>query len=61
MRLLDFIIPAVLAGLVTADAVNDLEKKGRPALDAVMAKSTTCSKAKLEVRREWYVTIRTTR
>lgn len=42
-----------LAGLAAADAVSDLEAKGRPALDATMAKSTTCSKDKLQVRREW--------
>jgi len=50
MRLLS-LLP--LVGLVAADAVNDLEAQGRPALDAVMEKSTTCSKDKLQVRREW--------
>jgi hypothetical protein len=47
-----------LAGLVAADAVSDLEAKGRPALDAAMAKSKTCSKDKLQVRREWYDVMR---
>ncbi|CAI4215531.1 unnamed protein product [Parascedosporium putredinis] len=42
-----------LTGLVAADAVNDLETKGRAALDAVIESSTTCSKDKLKVRREW--------
>ncbi|KAI8627356.1 Di-copper centre-containing protein [Xylariaceae sp. FL1651] len=38
---------------VYADAVSDLWDKGKPALDAQLAKSTTCTKDKLLVRREW--------
>ena len=45
----------LLAGLVSADAVKDLQDKGRAALDAQLAKSTTCTKAKLQIRREWYL------
>jgi len=55
MRLFSLLTSVALAGWAAADAVNDLEAKGRPALDAAMAKSTTCSKDKLAVRREWYV------
>ena len=55
MRLIKAIASVALAGLVAGDAVNDLENKGRPALDAVIEASTTCSKDKLLVRREWYV------
>lgn len=43
----------LLTGLVSADAVADLEKKGRPSIDAQIAKSATCTKGKLQVRREW--------
>ncbi|KAH3904263.1 hypothetical protein HBI56_176760 [Parastagonospora nodorum] len=39
--------------LCAADVVSDLATKGRPAVDAAIAKSTTCTKAKLQVRREW--------
>jgi tyrosinase len=42
--------------LCAADAVSDLAAKGRPAVDAAIAKSTTCTKDKLRVRREWYET-----
>jgi tyrosinase len=45
----------LLAPLVTGDAVLDLQNKGRPAIDARIAKSATCTKEKLRVRREWYV------
>lgn len=45
----------LLAGLASGDAVQDLEVKGRPAIDARIAQSTTCTKDKLQVRREWYV------
>ena len=55
MRLLRFFSSAALAGVVAADAVKDLQDQGRPALDAVIEQSTTCSKDKLEVRREWYI------
>ncbi|KAL2169412.1 hypothetical protein VTG60DRAFT_6041 [Thermothelomyces hinnuleus] len=43
----------LLPGLVSGDAVLDLQEKGRPAIDAQLAKSTTCTKEKLQVRREW--------
>jgi len=38
---------------VYGDAVSDLWDKGKAALDAQLAKSTTCTKDKLLVRREW--------
>jgi len=47
----------LLIGLVSGDAVGDLLKKGRPGLDALVAKSKTCTKEKLEIRREWWVLI----
>jgi tyrosinase len=37
----------------SADLVSDLQNKGRPAIDAQLAKSTTCTKDKLTVRKEW--------
>ncbi|KAL2175532.1 uncharacterized protein P884DRAFT_301613 [Thermothelomyces heterothallicus CBS 202.75] len=43
----------LLPGLVSGDAVLDLQEKGRPAIDAQLAKSMTCTKEKLQVRREW--------
>ena len=49
----------VVAGLATAigtalaDPVRDLEIKGRVQLDALIAKSETCSQEKLLVRKEW--------
>jgi tyrosinase len=46
---------SLLSVLCAADAVSDLATKGRPAVDAAIAKSTTCTKDKLQVRREWYV------
>jgi tyrosinase len=42
-----------LSTLCAADAVGDLQTKGRAALDAQLAKSKTCTKEKLQVRREW--------
>lgn len=39
--------------LCAADAVSDLQTKGRTNVDAQLAKSTTCTKDKLQVRREW--------
>ncbi|PQE10613.1 hypothetical protein CJF32_00009729 [Rutstroemia sp. NJR-2017a WRK4] len=36
-----------------ADAVGDLQTKGRAALDAQLAKSTTCNSGKLMLRKEW--------
>ncbi|KAF2477543.1 Di-copper centre-containing protein [Lindgomyces ingoldianus] len=44
---------SLLSAVCTADAVKDLQDKGRAAVDAVVAKSTTCTKDKLRVRREW--------
>lgn len=55
MRLLRVVVSAAFAAVVAADAVEDLQDQGRPALDAVMEQSKTCSKDQLEVRREWYV------
>jgi tyrosinase len=46
---------SLLSVLCAADAVSDLAAKGRPAVDAAIAKSTTCTKDKLQVRREWWV------
>lgn len=43
----------MLPGLVSADAVADLEKQGRPSIDAQIAQSATCTQEKLQVRREW--------
>ena len=45
---------SLLHVLCAADAVSDLVAKGRPAIDAAIAKSTTCTKEKLRVRKEWY-------
>jgi len=45
----------LLSSLVSGDAVSDLQNKGRPNLDAQLAKSLTCTKEKLQIRREWYV------
>jgi tyrosinase len=42
-----------LTALCAADAVSDLQTKGRAAIDAQLAKSTTCTKDKLQVRKEW--------
>ncbi|KAF2112630.1 hypothetical protein BDV96DRAFT_648882 [Lophiotrema nucula] len=42
-----------LSPLCAADAVSDLQTKGRAAVDAQIAKSTTCTKDKLQVRKEW--------
>lgn len=46
---------SLLSVLCAADAVGDLQTKGRAAVDAAIAKSTTCTKDKLRVRKEWYV------
>jgi predicted RNA-binding Zn-ribbon protein involved in translation (DUF1610 family) len=40
---------------VSADAVSDLQDKGRAAWNAQLAKSKTCTAANLKVRKEWYV------
>ncbi|CAO2651591.1 Nn.00g041610.m01.CDS01 [Neocucurbitaria sp. VM-36] len=44
---------SLLSILCAADAVGDLQTKGRAAVDAAIAKSTTCTKDKLRVRKEW--------
>jgi tyrosinase len=44
---------SLLSVLCAADAVSDLAAKGRPNIDAAIAKSTTCTKDKLRVRKEW--------
>ncbi|RYN81586.1 hypothetical protein AA0117_g2247 [Alternaria alternata] len=44
---------SLLHVLCAANAVNDLQTKGRAAIDAAIAKSTSCTKDKLRVRREW--------
>jgi tyrosinase len=41
------------SALCAADAVSDLQTKGRAAVDAAIAKSKTCTKDKLRVRKEW--------
>lgn len=54
-RFRSLLLPLVLLfSLVSADAVSDLQAKGRPAVDAQIAKSSTCTEDKLQVRREWY-------
>jgi hypothetical protein len=49
---------ALLAVYVQGDAVGDLQTKGRPAVDAAIAKSTTCTKDKVKVRKEWCVPLK---
>jgi hypothetical protein len=44
---------SLLNVLCAADAVGDLQTNGRAAIDAAIAKSTTCTKDKVRVRREW--------
>lgn len=46
---------SVFTGEVSADAVGDLQTKARTAINAQLAKSTTCTQAKLQVRKEWCV------
>ena len=46
---------SLLSALCAADAVSDLQTKGRPNIDAAIASSTTCTKDKVKVRKEWYV------
>lgn len=50
-----FVALSLLSTLCAADAVNDLQTKGRPNIDAAIASSTTCTKDKVKVRKEWYV------
>ncbi|KAL8383595.1 hypothetical protein RB595_010677 [Gaeumannomyces hyphopodioides] len=40
-------------GVVQPDALKQLENKGLPALQARLAKSKTCTKANLRIRKEW--------
>ncbi|KAH6662025.1 hypothetical protein B0J14DRAFT_310949 [Halenospora varia] len=44
---------SLFADVVQGDALGDLQTKGRAAIDAQLAKSTTCTKATLKVRKEW--------
>ena len=44
----------LFVGDVVADAVSTLQNNGRAALNAQLAKSTTCTAATLQVRKEWY-------
>lgn len=48
-------VALLFAAQAAADAVGDLQTKGRAAVDAQLAKSKTCTKEKLQVRKEWYV------
>ena len=43
----------LFSGLVSADSLSDLQTKGRAAINAQLAKSTTCTAANLKVRHEW--------
>ncbi len=43
----------LFSGQVSADAVSDLQDKGRAAVNAQLAKSKTCTAANLKVRKEW--------
>ncbi|KAL2268832.1 hypothetical protein VTJ83DRAFT_3678 [Remersonia thermophila] len=47
------LVTALLAGVASADPVLDLQNQGRPQIDAALARSSTCTKEKLQVRREW--------
>lgn len=49
-----FVAGSLFSVLCAADAVSELQNKGRAAIDAAVAKSTTCSKDTLRVRKEWY-------
>ncbi|KAM0820779.1 hypothetical protein AB5N19_06599 [Seiridium cardinale] len=57
LRLVSFVLVTLqlllLPILVNADAVLGLWIKGQLALDAQLAKSTTCPKDKLQIRKEW--------
>lgn len=43
----------LLTTLCAADAVTDLQTKGRPSIDAQLAKAKNCTKDKVLVRKEW--------
>ena len=47
----------IFTGEVNADALGDLQTKGRPAINTQLAKSKTCTAANLVVRKEWYVIV----
>jgi tyrosinase len=57
MRITSFALAlAATVGLVSGDALSDLEAKGRTQIDSwISTKSTTCTKDKLRVRKEWSV------
>ncbi|KAK3214119.1 hypothetical protein GRF29_28g2082966 [Pseudopithomyces chartarum] len=44
---------SLLSAFCAADAVGDLQTKGRPSIDAALSSSTTCTKSNVKVRREW--------
>ncbi|KAF1972342.1 hypothetical protein BU23DRAFT_555139 [Bimuria novae-zelandiae CBS 107.79] len=46
---------SLLSALCAGDAVGDLQTKGIPVIDAAIANSTTCTKDKVKVRKEWYI------
>ncbi|KAH7374341.1 hypothetical protein BKA66DRAFT_422764 [Pyrenochaeta sp. MPI-SDFR-AT-0127] len=46
-------IAFLLCGLCAADVVDNLQAIGRPAMNAAIANSSTCTKQNLRVRREW--------
>ena len=53
-RLVRYVVPFLaLLPAVWGDEVLDLQNEGRPQVDAMIAKSKTCTKEKLKVRREW--------
>ncbi|KAI1337879.1 Di-copper centre-containing protein [Xylariaceae sp. FL0016] len=51
--LLPVVVQSIFTGLALSDAVSDLWDNGKAALDAQLAKSSTCTRDKLMVRREW--------
>ncbi|KAH6653851.1 hypothetical protein BKA67DRAFT_676399 [Truncatella angustata] len=56
-RIISFVLFTVqlllFSSIVKADAVLDLWTKGLPSLEAQLAKSKTCTKDKLQIRKEW--------
>ena len=44
---------SLLSAFCAADAVSDLQAKGRPNIDTALASSTTCTKSNVKVRKEW--------
>ena len=47
------LLTAVYSIPVLGETLKELEDKGRPQVDARIAKSKTCTKENLQVRREW--------